>query len=348
MENIKDLLKNNKYGKVIGYCSVAFTDILINQDGEIYGCGCQDWVKKSLGNILDCNSKDNFNKLLDNNSDFKKSIIENNYKFCNAFKCFFLQKNMLKKTLEFPFVQDIGNLKIKQLYLQIDESCNLECPTCRNKKIIHKNNKKTEKIKHILQNINEFLVSEHNEILIRLNGNGELFASHEILPWLLNFNFNKFNKIKFFFHSNGTLLHKHENFLYSISKNLFGFEISIDAATKETYSVVRKNGSWENLLKGLDIIKNLQEDNKDLSFNLSFVVSDKNYHEMENFINFSQKFNANVIFYKINQWNMKNDNFNYLNIFSPSHPNHNDFKKVLKSIKNQNFESNFLYLFNDL
>lgn len=347
MENIKNILKSDKFSKVNGYCSIAFTNLLINENGEIFGCGCQDWVKKSLGNILDCKSKDDFEKLLNNNSEFKKSIIEQNYRFCNAFKCFFLQKNTFENKISFPFVKYIDNLYLKQIYLPIDESCNLECPTCRSKKIIHKNNFQTQKIKSILKKLNDFVLPYNNDLTIRLNGIGELFASHQIMSWLLDFDFLQFKKIKFFFHSNGTLLYKHENFLKTIVNNISGFEISIDAASDEIYSSVRKGGNWENLIKGLEIIKKLQEKNNDINLTTSFVVSEKNYHEMEKFIIFSNQYNSNTVFYKLQQWNIKNENFINMNIFSPKHEKHSDFLNMLKKIKNHNFESNFLYLFND-
>jgi len=348
VKEIKKLLKSNKLGEVTGYCSIAFTNILINENGEIFSCGCEDWVKKSLGNILSCNNQEDLDNLLSIDSEFKKSISDKNYRFCNAFKCHYLQRDIIENKVIFPFVSDIKNLNLKQLYLQIDESCNLECPSCRNRKILHKNNKKTEKVKVILSKINDLILEKHEELFIRLNGNGELFASHTILPWLLKFDFEKFNKVKFFFHSNGTLLYKYEEFLNNLVNNLSGFEISIDAASEKIYSIVRKGGNWNNLNKGLSIINNLRQKNKNINLKISFVVSETNYHEMEDFLKFSQKLDANVFFYKLQRYNINEKDFSLLNIFSPSHVKHNDFINILKKIKNYDFNCNFYYLFNDL
>ena len=346
---MKNLLKTDKTGLVSGHCSVAFTDLLINSDGEMFCCGCEGWVKKSIGNILDCQNKDEFDALLAHDSEFKSSIADGSHRFCDAFKCFYLQRNILEQALNKPFVEStIGLIEhpLERLYLQIDESCNLECPSCRNHKILHKNNHATQKIRKILDQIDQFILPYNPGLIIRLVGNGELFASNTLLPWFLDFDADRFPDVRFFIHSNGTLLSKHAGHLRSIASNIQGFEISIDAATPETYSKVRKNGNWNNLFDGLELISQMRHSDPRISLSMSFVVSSYNYHEMDDFIRLAERFDAHVSFYKILRWNMDNERFMDMNVFSPKHASYEDLKRQILKLNSDKIkiDSNFSYM----
>jgi len=219
------------------------------------------------------------------------------------------------------------------LWLQIDESCNLQCPSCRNNVIIHKNNKKTEIIKNIIEKIEKYIISTcDSKLTIRLVGNGELFASHTLLPWFLNFDFEKNKNVDFFIHTNATLLSRYESFLTTIADRLSGLEVSIDACSPQIYKIVRKGGNWQDLLAGLETIKQLKIRNKNLSLTFSFVVSSNNYMDIPNFINFAKEQDAHVTFYKILQWSMTSEKFNQLNIFSPKHSEHENLNSLLELI----------------
>jgi len=334
VNTFKNLLKTDKTGLINGYCHIPWTDLLINENGLIYPCGCEGWLKKSIGNILEIKNKKDLSDILFNNI-IKQSILDQSYKFCHGYKCSFIQNSYLNKKSKF-FVdssKDLTNLYLKNIWLQIDESCNLACPTCRNNVIINKNNSKTKKIKTILDKLEDFLLNEYKEqITIRLVGNGELFASPTLLSWFLKFDFKRYNNVNFLIHSNGTLLNKHKDYLLSVANNLSGFEISTDATSKETYSIVRKNGEWEDLLKGYEVLDELRKIQPDFYIASSFVISSLNYFEIPNMIKFSKDRNTTLIFYKVLRWSMDVQKFDSLNIFSPKHPKHNDFLSVISKI----------------
>ena len=56
-ENLKRLLKTNKTGLVSGFCSVPWTDITIDENGFIFACACNGFVKKPICNIIEIKSK---------------------------------------------------------------------------------------------------------------------------------------------------------------------------------------------------------------------------------------------------------------------------------------------------
>jgi len=335
MNDIKKLLKTDKTGLVNSFCTVPWTNLLINETGLMFACGCEGKVKKPIGNILDINSEDEFLNIFNNNI-MRDSILDKSYKLCNAYKCELLQDSILKSVKPNIFTtseKHLSTLKLETLWLQIDESCNLQCPSCRDNVIIHKNNKKTEIIKLIIEKVEKYIIENcRNKLTIRLVGNGELFASNTLLPWFLNFNFEKNKNINFFIHTNATLLSRYENFLVKIADRLSGFEISIDASSPQIYKTVRKGGNWNELLLGLETFKKLKTINKNLGAVFSFVVSSNNYKDIPNFINFSKDYNVSVIFYKILQWSMTSEKFSDLNIFSPKHPEHQDFNSLLETI----------------
>jgi len=341
MHAIKKLLMTNKTGLVNSYCKIPWTNLLINDSGFMFACWCEGKVKKPIGNILDIKNSDEFWNVLNNNF-MRESILNKSYKLCHAYKCELLQDAILKEKPSTTFFTDIkenlSKLKLRWLYLQIDESCNLQCPSCRNDIIIHKNNNKTKIVKDILQKVEEYIITPNNDRLtIRLVGNGELFASHTLMAWFFNFDFKKYDNVDFFIHTNATLLSKHEEFLLKIADKLEGFEVSLDAATPETYKIVRKGGNWQDVINGLQTIKKLRNISKKINLTNSFVVSSLNYKDMPEFIKFASANDARLVFYKVLRWQISEQKFKNLNIFSPTHELHEDFNQMLKSI---NFDNN--------
>ena len=83
--------------------------------------------------------------------------------------------------------------------------------------------------------------------------------------------------------SNGILFNE-ENWQKIANKyKKIGVEISIDAATKETYKKLR-GGDFKTLFKNLTMIANLRRQNKIINFAINFVVQRENFHEMITFV----------------------------------------------------------------
>jgi hypothetical protein len=120
----------------------------------------------------------------------------------------------------------------------------------------------------------------------------------------------------------------------NIHKYVRTCEISIDAATKNTYeNNTRLGGNWGVTLSNLEFISSIKTLN---SVKCSFVVQKTNYKEMHSFLDiminiFDNK--AKVFFGRINNWGtFSDDEFKTLNICDTSHDEHvsflNEFKKV--------------------
>ena len=113
-------------------------------------------------------------------------------------------------------------------------------------------------------------------------------------------------------------------------------EISIDAATKDTYeNIVRLNGKWDVLMENLFFISQIDSIK---ILRCSFVVQNNNYKEMLAFAKLiyektikrieNQKASSStwVYFGKIAQWGHISDaKFKESSVWEPDHENYNDF-----------------------
>jgi sulfatase maturation enzyme AslB (radical SAM superfamily) len=198
-----------------------------------------------------------------------------------------------------------------------------------------------EKIEWVMSEIEKTYGKDLQRIY--LSGSAEPFASKSFRKLLTNFDKTKYPKVyDIQLHTNGTLFNQK---MWEDMKEIQGMikviEISIDAATKETYQKIRRGGNWEDLMDNLNFLKTLP-----MGFILSMVVQDTNYKEMELFYNnminlFDNK--GSVFFKKITNWKTYSENeFKTKEIFNPTHSNFNDFLLELSKIDNKpNCSHNF-------
>jgi radical SAM protein with 4Fe4S-binding SPASM domain len=95
--------------------------------------------------------------------------------------------------------------------------------------------------------------------------------------------------------TNGTLLH-HYPFLWEIAeKTNITLMFSVDAATAETYSVVRPPGYWSELTANIERFVALRENNPGLQFSTSFVVLKQNLPELVDFMRLNVRWKSSYI-----------------------------------------------------
>jgi hypothetical protein len=135
---------------------------------------------------------------------------------------------------------------------------------------------------------------------ILITGSGDPFYSKIYRNYLINFNSNTYPKLEDIkIITNGKMLNEKMWNSMSASKHIKSIEISIDAGTKFTYeNITRLNGDWDVLIDNLNFLSTLTTIK---NFCVSFVVSEKNYLEMEIFYNkMSEIFKNSKFNYKIN------------------------------------------------
>jgi len=312
-------------------CTTPFTYLEVHKNG-VYSC-CPSWLPKKVGSLENINEVWKSKELLE----IQESIINGTYKFCSNKHCPYLAQLITEGIAPSVFIEknkfNLNKFKDGPSHINFgfDRSCNLSCPSCRNFAIMA-NGEEIEFIDETIEKITESFGSSIKRIY--LSGTSDPFASKSFRKFLTTFDKTKFPNVNHIhLHTNGLLLNKKMwNELSNIHDIIKTIEISIDAATEETYEIVRRGGDWHTLMENLDFISTLKLNEK----NISFVVQDTNYKEMEDFyLMITKKFKnrINVFFNKITNWGTyTNGEFLIKQIWNESHPEFNLFLKELNKI----------------
>jgi len=278
-------------------CLFPFTYLAIHQYGEVYFC-CPYWNKHgSIGNL----QKNPIEKIW--NGPKAQSVRAKMYEgkwetICNKDYCpvyIAQQSRTVEEWLKIdptfkPIVKDLKNKKTILSYGPMDVAindsgeCNLRCKMCTS----------NEKFQSVDKNLSKKIFQEtlpsllpHIRYLL-FTGNGEPFYRKETREFMQNFNPKKYPNLKFNILSNGLLLNK--KMWNSIKHNQFNFiNISIDAATKETYEKTRIGGKWKVLQENLRMLSQLRQKGKFKHFQINMVVMKSNYREMKQFARLGKK-----------------------------------------------------------
>lgn len=320
-------------------CAVPFTSLEVH-DFNRFLC-CASWLTKFLPD----NSSPKQAWESKEANDIRESILDGSYRYCDSLHCPFLHQ--LKELGNTPV--DSNNplyhkndlpLKLKQklkdyqsgtltptvVQFSFDRSCNLKCPSCRVE--IFTANKK--KIQEVQTTIDEIEQQYGNTIeVLYITGSGDPFISVGFKNFLRNFDRSKWPKLKsIHLHTNAT---KWDKKMWDSMKNVHPYvkscEISIDAATKETYETkTRIGGDWNELIENLKFISTIPKLKR---IKTSFVVQQKNYKEMKLFYDLMLsifKSKANIFYGKITNWGtFSEQEFKEQEVWNSQHTEHKQF-----------------------
>lgn len=326
-------------------CTIPFKRLEIHPG--IYTLCCPEWLKKHLPKGFD-----NLNNVWNSDEaiEIRKSILDGSYKYCSHITCPHLSelKNLKNKIvspikhrneLDTNFWDDYdaqtGKMKIgpKNIHMSFDLTCNYKCPSCRVDMFVEN----SDGIKRINNTIDEMenLFAKDLELIYTI-GSGDPFASVGFRNYLRNFDPKKYPKLKtIMLHTNASLWNKKMwDSMPNVHKYVTTCEISIDAATKDTYeNVTRLGGNWDNLIENLKFIATIPNLKV---VRTSFVVQNNNYTEMETFLKTMRAIfpkNGKVYFGRITKWPHISDGaFKLLDIADIEHPEHHLFLNELKKV----------------
>lgn len=339
-------------------CIVPFTAIEVH-DERSFLC-CASWLTKYLPKGL--NVKDSWNS--EEAKDIRDSILDGSYRYCDSNQCPFLHKMDSSKSIEpinplyssnnlpTELKNAIESHKNDEEYspdvvqFSFDRTCNLKCPSCRIDLIVG-DRKKIESVKATIEEIE----SEYsNDIkVLYITGSGDPFISVGFRDFLQNFNPKKYPKLeKIHLHTNATKWNKKMwDSMKSVHPYVKTCEISIDAATKDTYeNKTRIGGNWDELIDNLKFISTLPNLTR---IKPSFVVQNHNYKEMKLFYDtmfdlFGKK--SSIFFGKINNWGTFSDEeFLEHQVWNPNHRNYLDFVEEVNRTLPANYCFHNLYEF---
>lgn len=182
-----------------------------------------------------------------------------------------------------------GNVKLRSHPVRFNlanfDVCNLKCIMCYSRRHDGHNSAIPADVRKTHENIRNYF---DKEITLMLAGDGDVLARKDTRELLQNFDSTKYNKVNFQLITNGLLFQpkvwetiKHNNFTYA--------NISVDAATKQTYEKVRNGGNWEKLMKALDVFAAALKDGKFSSVTINMTIMRSNYREIPQFIQMARE-----------------------------------------------------------
>lgn len=331
--HINNQQRGNVQGNITNSCNFTKRVLLLDDKGECLVCRCAMFLPISVGKITDFNSLEEVwsNPIA---RELQQDIDDKKFTYCAVEKCGIATANMI----QYHYT----------LLLNVDESCNLACPSCRRNAIMHKTGEEFEKrsaqFNHFLRLLEKF--DKPTQIII--SGSGDPFASHITRPFLADYKPLPNHKVHIFTNS---LLLKKQLRNNPLVNNINIYWVSIDAGTKETYEVVRRPGRWENLIENLDFLKETA-DKTQAYVSLRFVIQNSNFNDLFAFNELCNHYNFNGHIAALENWTAW-DNFSEHDVLgNTQHPNHAaaiHFLKALAATKNPNitfdgFLKNFINL----
>ena len=318
-------------------CSLPFTNMELH-DRDNFMC-CPSWLLKRLPSDVPMNELWNSNEAIE----IRKSVMDGSYKHCDKTQCPFLSKlinyednvvgpifhkNLLPSYITNNYDEGTGIMNTGPTIIQMsfDRTCNLKCPSCRVGLYVA-DKKKIERVNMTIKEIEDNFAKDL--VWIYVTGSGDPFVSVGFRNFLRNFDSKKYPKLtNIHLHTNATMWDKDMwESMAPIHRYVKTCEISIDAATKETYeNKTRIGGDWDVLIDNLKFINTIPNIN---SIKTSFVVQSNNYKEMVPFLDlmktiFGKK--VKVFFGKVNNWGTFNEEeFEVIKVWDESHKNYLDF-----------------------
>lgn len=284
----------------------------------------------------------------DKAEEVRNSMLDGTWKNCTEF-CPYVDELLKTGKTTSSHIKPIESFdrsqynKPKRIKFCFDSACNLKCPSCRGIQIPN-TDIRTIKSKKFFNSIEKGFADELEEIFT--SGTGDPFYSKPMREYLQSITKEQYPKLKsIIIHTNGILwTPKVWSMMANVHQYINQCEISIDAASKDSYEKIRVNGKWETLIDNLHFISKITSIN---FYNLSFVAQQENYHEMEDFVKMISKIfegnNYQIIFYKIADWGvMPKEEYDRKKIWDESHP---DFKLFQKEVDKLKKYDNLVYNF---
>lgn len=293
-------------------CPNPFMYAELQENGNVSTC-C--YIHHQFGNT----NKEELKEIW-NNDDFKelrRSILDGDYSYCDASKCASMQavlenrksinkyqvpyelilKSEIPDITEYEQVQKLPKI----ISLDDDPTCNLSCPSCRKSLIVLTKEQSQNKLNKQIKCMEELA---HSLEELWLCGAGDPFASDAYKKLLTTFDFSKIPQLKIRIDTNGVLLNETmwNTTLKNVQDKINIIAVSVDATNQNTYSIIRKGGNFNVLLRNLHFLSALKREKKFI-FLIRMIVQKDNFQEMIDFVKLGQELNVDhVVFSEIQNW----------------------------------------------
>lgn len=318
------------------FCSKPFVFFEVVPNGDAFCC-CTGWLPKPLGNLHNNDVMAVWNS--EAAREIRTSILDGSFRYCRQKVCPEIGNGTLpyKEDVSDPDLKEIiekGTTiltkKPKEFNLAYDRTCNLSCPSCRTEQIVIKGEEYAEK-----QQLQDRILAtglEDAEKLI-VTGSGDPFASKLYRDLLADLDADKHPNLWVHLMTNGQLFTPLAWEKWKKSQKVIKTaSISMDAASEETYRIVRRGGTFQNLLVNLEFVASLRRKGDLSGVQVDFVVQQANYREMKAYVELAKHFSFDSAgFSRITNWGtFTAKEFSLQAVHDPAHPEHSQFLEILK------------------
>lgn len=321
------------------FCITPFILVSIDQQGHVYLCGCSWWMTQPVGNIL----TSTLDEILSSNIaiDIRQSIIDGSYVYCNEKTCGVMANNGLNTIDTLPpnvatLVADPKNYNLPyHIHLNLDQTCNLSCPSCRTE-VIKVPAEEKQQQKELGQTVLKNLLSAPTDqkIVIEISAGGELFSSDMLMELLSGIDVESFPNLEIHIGTNATLIAKRWQRIGNVEKCIKKITVSVDAGSAEVYEQVRRGGRWRDLSNGMEFLKNKKQE---LNFELNgrLIFQSINYKDSHKFYDLCQQWNCDLAEYsRIYNWNTWSpEEFLQNDVYHPTHPEYPQAVEIVEQLK---------------
>lgn len=290
-------------------CLRPFYSLELNIKGDVSAC-CPAWSKRMVGNVRKKSPLEIWNdRPL---REMRRMMLEGRWeKICRPNCPTILNYRLSKQTVSLTHAthlvtnEILAAVRSRQTVLSTDPTwlnfansnhCNLNCIMCGREH--YKDD--AQLIAKIMAEVKELLPGLRE---IFLTGNGDPFARPDTRDLLLNLDGSSFPQLKINLLTNGLLLPKYWDKIRHL--NFGDLDISVDAATQQTYQTIRRGGNWRDLLKALEIASGSRDRFRNVVINMT--VMKENYREIEAFVELASRYGFTVGINKIRgKWGKQN------------------------------------------
>jgi molybdenum cofactor biosynthesis enzyme MoaA len=284
-------------------------------------CECMPWFSGTDG-------AEGFNSSI--HQKIRASIHDGSYRYCSRISCPIINNNLLAKDEEITDLRhkDIMERELTtipastRMHLIYDRSCNLRCPSCR-QDFLQYSKEQTSMLNHFAE----------TEILPFLNTTTKLWfgmealASPHSLTILRTITPAAYPDLEICMQTNAShnleAKWKELGDTAGLIKSVF---VSIDGSNRQTFEKLRYPAKWDRLMANMEFLTKLKRDGSLSETSIRFVVQKDNYKQMADMLHLAAGWGVNnVCFIKIRKHAMPDGEFMEKNVFSDSHPLHDDF-----------------------
>lgn len=327
-------------------CTVPFKHIEIHSNGSVSAC-CHTWLPAWVGNLLEESAESVVNNGI--RKEIQDRMRQGDFACCND-QCPQLNSFMSGGTDYWDITPlEIFDKRLSKSALDIgfsyDLSCNLQCPSCRDNLILWRpddpddaDGQRIKKIHEEVKKLVDLMIPEHHLVNLNITGSGDAFASPLYWGYLLELASKPIPKnLRINLKTNGVMMTEENwNAIKPLWPIIGYLEVSVDAATEETYKIVRKNGNFKRLKKNLEVFDKLRADgcfSGMSSWQCNFIVQRDNYFELKEFIEWQLTFKSKPRVWTnllAQWWHISDERFKGMAVWQEGHVNRNDLIDILK------------------